>query len=179
MRLALAALFAACALPAAALAQTAPAPAPAYPRTIPTPGGEVIIPSAGYQKAYDDYGYAPARRVGDTLYISGAAAGRREGEGTDAAAFEAQVRRAFVQLDRVLKASGATFDDVVILNSFHVWDGPDVTLPREEQFAIINKVKAEYIKGPHPAWTAVGTTGLLAPRGVIEIQAIAHAPKRG
>jgi enamine deaminase RidA (YjgF/YER057c/UK114 family) len=27
---------------------------------------------------------------------------------------------------------------------------------------------------PHPAWTAVGTTGLALDTGVVEIQAIAH-----
>lgn len=173
MRLALAAALAACALPAAALAQTAPA----YPLKIPAPGGEVIIPSAGYQKAYDEYGYAPARRAGDYVYISGVVAGPIGEEGTDAAAFEAQVRRAFKQLERLLTASGATFDDVVMINSFHVWEGPNQPMPRLEQFAVIQKVKGEFMTGPHPAWTAVGTTGLLGGRGVVEIQMIAYAPK--
>lgn len=86
------------------------------------------------------------------------------------------MRRAFRQLDGVLQASGATFDDVVMINSFHVWDGA-AGVDRDGQVAIINKVKREYIKGPHPAWSAVGTTGLLAPRGVVEIQLIAHAPR--
>jgi len=30
---------------------------------------------------------------------------------------------------------------------------------------------------PHPAWTAVGTSGLLAPNGVVEIQMIAYVPQ--
>jgi enamine deaminase RidA (YjgF/YER057c/UK114 family) len=30
----------------------------------------------------------------------------------------------------------------------------------------------------HPAWTAVGTTGLLATDGVVEIQMIAYAPRK-
>lgn len=175
MRLALAAL-AFCALPAAALAQ--PAPAPGYPVTILSSGGEVIIPTPGHQRAYDQYHYAPARRAGDTLYVSGDIVGPIGDEGTDVAAFEAQVRRTFRQLDRTLKAAGVTFDDVVMINSFHVWEGPNFPAPRDEQIAIINKVKAEYIKGPHPAWTAVGTTGLLAPRGVVEIQLIAHVPSK-
>lgn len=151
-----------------------PAGAQDYPRRLPSSGGETIIPSAGWQGSYDSIQYAPARRVGDTLYVSGAIVGRGESEGTDAAAFEVQVRRAFRQLDETLKAAGATFDDVAMINSFHVWEGPDFTGGRMEQIEIINRVKAEYIKGPHPAWTAVGTTGLLAPRGIVEIQLIAH-----
>ncbi len=170
MRLAAALALTAALLPAAALAQ-------AWPRVIPAPGGEVIIPSAAWLESYETYNYAPARRAGDTLYVSGVPIGPVGEEGVDEAAFEAQVRRGFRTLDQVLKASGASFDDVVMINSFHVWAGPDVGVDRLTQIAIINKVKAEYIKGPHPAWSAVGTSGLLAPRAVVEIQLIVHAPK--
>jgi enamine deaminase RidA (YjgF/YER057c/UK114 family) len=31
---------------------------------------------------------------------------------------------------------------------------------------------------PHPAWAAVGTTGLLAPNGAVEIQMIAYVPQK-
>lgn len=149
-----------------------------YPKTIPTPGGEVIIPSERHQKSYDEFKYAPARRAGDTLYVSGVVAGRAKDEGTDPETFKRQLRRAFVALDKILKASGATFDDVVMINSFHVWEGPDQPAPRWEQLAMINAVKSEFIKGPNPAWTAVGTTGLLPEGGIVEIQVIAHAPKK-
>lgn len=149
-----------------------------YPKRIPTPGGEVIIPSERHQKSYDEFKYAPARRAGDTLYVSGVVAGRAKDEGTDPETFKRQLRRAFVALDKILKASGATFDDVVMINSFHVWEGPDQPAPRWEQLAMINAVKSEFIKGPQPAWTAVGTTGLLPAGGIVEIQVIAHAPKK-
>jgi len=158
----------------AALAAGAPALAQDYPRRLPSSGGEVIIPSAEYQAGYDGYNYAPARRVGDTLYVSGVVIGRAEGEGNDAAAFEAQTRRAFAVLDATLRAAGATFGDVVAINSFHVWDGPNFTGDRLEQLGIINTVKAEYITGPWPVWTAVGTTGLFEETGIAEIALIAH-----
>lgn len=149
-----------------------------YPKTIPSSGGEVIIPAERNQKAYDEFKYAPARRAGDMLYVSGAVAGRGKDEGTDPESFKRQVRRAFVALDNTLKASGATFDDVVMINSFHVWEGPDQPAPRWEQLAMINAVKSEFIKGAHPAWTAVGTSGLLPEGGIVEIQLIAYAPKK-
>lgn len=158
----------------AALAAGAPALAQEYPRRLPSSGGETIIPSAVYQGGYDGYNYAPARRVGDTLYVSGVIIGRAEGEGNDAAAFEAQTRRAFAVLDATLRAAGATFDDVVMINSFHVWEGPNFPGSRLDQLRIINRVKAEYIDGPWPAWTAVGTTGLFEETGIAEIQLIAH-----
>jgi hypothetical protein len=34
------------------------------------------------------------------------------------------------------------------------------------------------MKPPYPAWTAVGTTGLLSDGGIVEIQLIAHAAKQ-
>jgi enamine deaminase RidA (YjgF/YER057c/UK114 family) len=161
-----------------ALAATPALAQDAYPKTIPAPGGEVIIPSERQQKSYDEIKYAPARRVGDTLYVSGVIVGRAKDEGTDPESFKKQVRRAFASLDATLKAAGTDFDNVVMINSFHVWEGPDQPAPRREQIAMINAVKSEFIKGPNPAWTAVGTTGLLAPGGIVEIQLIAYVPKQ-
>ena len=166
-RLALAALLALAATPAFAQDTV---------RKIPAPHGEVIIANARQQQSYDTIHYAPARRAGDTLYVSGVIVGRADDEGTDAEAFKAQVRRAFQAIDATLKASGASFDDVVMINSFHVWEGPDQPAPRREQLAMFNAVKSEFMKEPHPAWTAVGTTGLLAPHGIVEVQMIAKVP---
>ena len=175
MRLLTAALIAAAVLPGAALAQTAPT----WPATLPSPGGEVIIPSRGGQHAHDVVGYAPARRAGDTLYVSGAIVFRGEGEGNDPAAFEAQVRRTLTSLNRTLVAAGATMNDVALVNSFHVWEGPDFTGSRMEQIEIIARVWREFSDGPRPAWTAVGTTGLLGAGGIVEIQLTVHSPARG
>lgn len=158
--------------------QTPAAQPPMAPVRIPSAGGEVVISSRGEQRAYDLYKYAPARRAGDTLYISGVIAARGPGEGTDAEAMKAAVRRAFRQLDRVLKASGASFADVTMINTFHIWTGPNFTGTRDEHFAAFSAVKDEFMSAPHPAWTAVGTTGLLSDTAHVEIQMIAHAPAR-
>lgn len=161
-------------LPGAALAQEAPT----YPLRLPSSGGEVIIPSRGGQYAHDEVGYAPARRARDTLYVSGAIVFRAEGEGTDEAAFEAQVRRTLTNLNRTLEAAGASMDDVALINSFHVWEGPDFAGSRNDQIEVISRVWREFADGPRPAWTAVGTTGLLGTGGIVEIQLTAHAPAR-
>ena len=142
---------------------------------IPSSGGEVLIATATEKAvAYDQYHYSPARRVGDTLYISGVVVGRREGEGKDIAAFKAQVRRAFQRIRVTLEAAGANFDDVVMLNTFHVWQGPNFEGDRPAQFAAFSAVKDEFMKAPYPAWTAVGTTALIPDTGIVEIQAIVH-----
>ncbi len=159
-------------LAGAASAQTPP-PAPLH---IPTVNGEVILPTPRDKDSYDRFGYAQVRRAGEWVYVSGVIVGRRDGEGTDVAAFKDQVRRAFRRLDASLKAAGLGFDDVVMINSFHVWQGPNFAGTRDEQFAAFAQVKAEFMTGPSPAWTAVGTTGLLADGGIVEVQMIARDP---
>jgi enamine deaminase RidA (YjgF/YER057c/UK114 family) len=171
MRLLAAALALTLVAPVAAWAQTTD-----YPRRLPTPGGEVVIPGPGGLRAHDEVGYAPARRAGDTLYVSGAIVFRAPDEGRDAAAFEAQVRRTLTHLNRTLAAAGATMNDVALINSFHVWEGPDFSGTKDQQIEVIARVWREFSEGPRPAWTAVGTTGLLGQGGVVEIQLIVHSP---
>ena len=154
-------------------------PAPSgYPRIVPSAGGHVVIQSGNAQRSYDEFKYAPARRAGDYLYISGVIAGPRGGQARDAAAFTDQTLQAFRIIDQILKADRLTFADVVMINTFHVWNGPGFNGTRDEQFAAFAKAKDEFMPPPHPAWTAVGTTGLLADDGVVEIQMIAYAPKK-
>lgn len=177
MRALSAALLIAALSAGAASAQTAPARTPGPPERIPSAGGEVIIPD-GQRWAYDNIQYAPARRVGDMLYVSGVIAGKAPGEHAgDIEAYKAGLRQAFRHLEKVLKASGASFDDVVMINSFHVWNSPHFKGTRDEHIAAVIAVKAEFMKGPHPAWTAVGTTGLLSETGLVEIQLIARVPQ--
>ncbi|MFY0572565.1 RidA family protein [Archangium lansingense] len=155
----------------------APKQETSYPVRIPSSGGEVIIATPEEQREYDLFHYAAARRVGDTLYISGVVVSRREGEGKDVESFKAQVRRTFQRLEKTLTAAGATFADVAMVNTFHVWQSPDFDGDRDAQLIAFSAVKDEFMKAPHPAWTAVGTTGLLGQGSIIEVQFIVHLPK--
>jgi enamine deaminase RidA (YjgF/YER057c/UK114 family) len=60
-----------------------------------------------------------------------------------------------------------------MINSFHVWQGPNFSGTRADQFKAFEQVKEEFMHGPKPAWTAVGTTELLADTGIVEVQMIA------
>lgn len=166
------------ALLACATGASAQTPAAEYPKKIPAPGGYAIVASRGAQGAYDSVGYASARRAGDFLYISGVIIGPAPNESRDVEAFKTQARRAFGYLQRVLAADGLTLADVVMVNSFHVWNGPGFKGTRDEQLQALAAVKLEFMPPPHPAWTAVGTTGLLADDGVVEVQMIAYAPQK-
>ena len=144
-----------------------------FPLKLPTPGGEVVLPDAAAKRSHDKWRYATVRRVGDMLYVSGVVIYRDEGEGNDVAAFKLQTRRGLERLRTNLAAAGSDFQHVVMINSFHVWQGPDFAGTRDEQFQAFEDVIGEFMKAPYPAWTAVGTTGLLGTGGIVEVQLIA------
>ena len=148
-----------------------------WPMVIPAPHGSVVLPDENSKWAYDNFRYAAVRRVGDTLYISGVVIGPREGEKRDVAAFKQQVHRGFQRLQAILKSAGATFADVVMINSFHVWDSPNFEGAKDQHFAAFEEVADTYLKPPYPAWTVVGTTGLLGTNSIVEVQLIAQVPK--
>jgi enamine deaminase RidA (YjgF/YER057c/UK114 family) len=154
-------------------ATVAAEPAAVYPLRLPAPGGEVVLPDAASRKSHDEWRYAAVRRLGDTLYLSGVVVYREKSEGTDVPAFKAQVRRGLERLKKNLEAAGSDFQHVAMINSFHVWQGPDFAGTRDEQFQAFEDVIGEFMKPPYPAWTAVGTTGLLGNNGIVEVQLIA------
>lgn len=160
-------------LPMLALAQMSGAAEEKYPIRLVAPGGEVVLPDAGAKKAHDEWRYAAARRVGDTIYVSGVIVKRNRGEGNDVAAFKVQTRRALDRLRAILEAAGSDFQHVVMINSFHVWQGSNFSGTRDEQFQAFEEVIGDFMKAPYPAWTAVGTTGLLSDGGIVEVQLIA------
>jgi enamine deaminase RidA (YjgF/YER057c/UK114 family) len=103
---------------------------------------------------------------------------RGKDEGNDAEAFKKQVRRAFQRIKQRLESSGVTFDDVTMMRTFHVWNSPHFRGTRDEHFEAFLAVKNEFMKAPHPAWTAVGTTGLLTDAGLVEIEMVARVPQK-
>ena len=123
---------------------------------------QAIIPK-GMETVYEKIHYAPAVRVGNTIYVSGQI-GRDENmqlvEGR-----EAQIVQAFENLKKVLAAGGAAMDDIVDLTSFHT-DMRDLPLFME--------IKDRYMTRDFPAWTAIGAASLCGVAGyIIEIKAVA------
>jgi enamine deaminase RidA (YjgF/YER057c/UK114 family) len=123
---------------------------------------EAIIPK-GMEVVYDQIHYAPAVRVGRTVYVSGQI-GRDEQmrivEGS-----EPQIVQTFENLRHVLEAAGASLADVVDLTSFH-------TDMRE--LKLFMQIKDRYFVRDFPAWTAVGAASLGGSPGlVVEIKAVA------
>lgn len=119
-----------------------------------------LIPD-NWRSIYEEYGFSPALKVGDTIYVSGMIV-RLQGEGTYQEQYANGIRAIFSLLEKLLAEEGATLDDIVEMTSFHT------DLPRQMQ--TILAVRKELMNEPHPAWTAVGTTALAVPEGQTEIK---------
>lgn len=106
--------------------------------------------------------YSQAVRVGNTIWVSGQIPldpATKELVGGD---IEAQVRRVFENLKAIVVAAGASLDEVVKVNIFLI----DLA-----NFALVNRVMAEYFREPYPARAAVGVASL--PRGAqVEVECI-------
>ncbi|MEM5432807.1 RidA family protein [Cupriavidus oxalaticus] len=123
-----------------------------------------IIPPP-FQVWYDAYHFAPATRVGDTIWVSGQVGATPDGTvGED---IQAQARIAFESLKAILEAAGASLADVVELMTFHIDLQGEI-----EGFAAI---KDEYFPERFPSWTAVGVTQLVFPELRVEVRAVAVA----
>ena len=121
-----------------------------------------IVP-AGMESVYEQIHYAPAVRVGRTVYVSGQIG--RDDQMRIVQGSEPQIVQAFENLRRVLEAAGASLADVVDLTTFH-------TDMRE--LKLFMQIKDRYFVRDYPAWTAVGVASLGGVPGlIIEIKAVA------
>lgn len=126
---------------------------------------EVIVPPT-MQRVVERAGYAPAVRVGATVYCAGQVG--RTPELDVIADPEAQFLACWDNLRTVLEAAGCTFDDVVDATVFLV--DPEATFER------IWEIVPEYWgDAPHPTLTAVGVTWLYGFQ--FEIKVIARLPE--
>ncbi len=115
-----------------------------------------VIP-AGSEQTYERFHFAPAYRVGDTLYVSGVI-----GSGE---ALEDEMSSAFENLSNVLEAAGYTMADVVDMTSFHV--------NMSETLGAFMAARDAVMSEPWPAWTAIGCTELAIPGGRAEVKVTA------
>lgn len=123
-----------------------------------TPDGSTI---------FKKFGYSPAVRAGDFLYVAGQIG--LNPDGTMPANDEGQIVNAFDRLKIVLEEAGASLDDIVELVSYHVG--------LQNHLGKFVEIKSRYIREPYPTWTILEIAGLARPGLVIEIKAVAYAPK--
>lgn len=110
--------------------------------------------------------YSQAVRSDRTVYLSGQIALDPVTGQMVEGGFEAQVRRAFSNLEAVAKASGGSLADCVKLTLF---------LTDLANFPVVNSIMQELFAQPYPARSTVGVSGL--PRGALfEVEAVLVLP---
>ncbi len=106
--------------------------------------------------------YSQAVRVGNTIWVSGQIPLDPTTQELIKGDIEAQVRQVFENLKAIVLAAGASLDDVVKATVFLI----DLA-----NFALVNKIMAEYFRAPFPARAAIGVASL--PRGsLVEVECI-------
>ncbi len=127
---------------------------------------ERIIP-ASMQPIYDQWHFAPAVRVDNTLYLSGLMGTEADSSVSDDP--QRQFAQVFSRMEEVLAAAGCGLGDVVEMTSYHLQLG--------ETFPVFAAVKDARMPPPHPAWTAIGVHSLLLPGALVEVKAVARIPE--
>ncbi|WP_024794356.1 RidA family protein [Tomitella biformata] len=115
----------------------------------------------------EQYQFAEFTRAGDLVFLSGQVGHDEQGNPPEDPI--AQYQLAFQSLSRVLRQAGLTPADIVDLTTFHT------SYP--QHMAEFVAVKAEFQGPARPAWTAVGVERLGMPGTLVEIKAIASAPR--
>ena len=105
---------------------------------------------------------------GRTVYIAGQIAFDKSGSVVGAGDFRVQTRQVLENLKAALAAAGATFDNVVNINTY---------VTDMSQIQVLREVRAEYFGTNPPASTLVQVVQLARPELMIEIEAIAVVPE--
>jgi enamine deaminase RidA (YjgF/YER057c/UK114 family) len=99
------------------------------------------------------------------LYISGQVSTNQKGETVGMGDLEAQTRQVYTNLLAILKSQGASFKDVVKLNTYST---------QPEKVGTVRKVRNDFISADSPpASTFIGVTALADPAFLIEVEAVA------
>jgi reactive intermediate/imine deaminase len=116
------------------------------------------------------YSHAVRVETGDCawIHVSGQIALGEDGELVGAGDLAAQTEQVFENLVRVLRASGATFDDVVKIQTY---------VTTLDGLAESREVRARYLPAEPPASTAVRIAELLLPGALIEVDVVAVVPR--
>lgn len=138
--------------------------------------GEAIIATSQDMKFSEQYHFSPAYRAGDFVFFSGVVAEPPGDEPATPETYQEGLHKAFSSIKVTLAAAGASFDQVIKLTTFHVFDSPHFVGDKVAHIGAFMAVKDKYLPAPYTAWTAIGISELFPDRGLVEIQLIAHAP---
>lgn len=131
------------------------------PQFFVTPGYGVTLKAS--------LGYSQAVRIGDRIETSG------QGGWDDNFVLRESLRdeiiQAFDNVERTLAEAGATWPDVVHVNSYHVPESSE-TIGRSHNDVMVEQLR-ERMGGRAPVWTQTGVAALGAPGMRIELRVTA------
>ena len=113
---------------------------------------------------YEPFLLSQAIRVGDLLFVSGQAGYDDAGQVVEGG-FDAQAEQAFANLERALRAGGASLAEVVKVTIF--------VTNMAANFPAVVELRRKHFTPPYPADSIVQVAGLYTPEAQIEIEAIA------
>lgn len=127
-----------------------------------------VTPGYG-PKHLDALHYTQAVRIGDRVEISG------QGGWDDNTVFpeslEDEIVQAFENVERTLATAGASWTDVVAVDSFHIPTAPD-TIGDDHTKVMVEQFRKR-MGDRAPIWTQIGVAALGAPGMRVEIRATA------
>ncbi|RWC09766.1 MAG: RidA family protein [Mesorhizobium sp.] len=114
----------------------------------------------------EDWRMSPAVERNGLVFLTGFNGVPLEGElSYDPAT---QIRAAFAQVDMVLQEGGMSFDDLVEMTSYHVG--------LRNHLELFKKIRAEHVREPYPAWTAIEVAGFASEGVIVELKVVARRP---
>ena len=116
-------------------------------------------------------------QVGSLVFVGGQVSLDAEGRTIGVGDIAIQTRNVFEGIRRVLAEAGATWADVVKLNTYYVYDGDEAGA--QAYWEAMTEVRFEYLCDPGPAATAVRVPGLMYPDLLIEAEVIAYLEPAG
>src|ERR1700733_1161525 len=115
--------------------------------------------------------FAQGWRVGPLIFVGGQLSAGPDGAVVGKGDIETQTRNVFQNIARVLAEANADWSNVIKLNTYYVYNGPEDKA--QEFWEKMTRVRMEFIRDPGPAATAVRVVGLMYPDFLIEAEAIA------
>lgn len=115
---------------------------------------------------YKPFHLSQGYRAGDLLFISGQTAIGDDGQLQGIGNFDVQAEKAFLNLEKVLKAGGSSLPNVIKVT---------ILLRDMGNFDKIVALRKRFFTAPYPADTIMEVSSLYSPDALIEIEAVAVA----
>lgn len=126
---------------------------------------EVLIPREG---PFFDLPLSPGVKYKDLIFVSGQVPYDLNGNLVGKGDIKKQTEQALKNLEAVLRAGGATLDDVLKVN---------VYMKEGSQFSEMNEVYRKFFKGRFPARATIQAMLISRENILVEIEAVARVPK--